>query len=158
MILLTVGTQLPFDRLVRAVDDLAPSLDETIFAQIGKSSVQPRNMGFATEVEPAAFDNMARQCSRIVAHAGIGTVLLARRYGKPIVLLARRARLGEHRTDHQVATANALQGHAGVYIADDLEDLRALLTRPLVPPSPDLPYPGRQAINTLLTDFITRPN
>lgn len=154
MILVTVGTQLPFDRLIRAVDEMAPTLDETLFAQTGKTLYQPLHMGFAAYVEPIAFDTMARTCSRIVAHAGIGTVLLARRYGKPIILMPRRASLREHRTDHQVATAAALRHRPGVYIANEVADLRDLLTRPLDPPATELDYPGRDQLNRTLSDFI----
>lgn len=154
MILVTVGTQLPFDRLIRAIDNVALGLSESVFAQIGKTSLRPQNIDFANEVEPSDFDQMARDCSRIVGHAGIGTVLLARRYRKPIILLARRAALSEHRTDHQVATANALKGSAGVYIAEHEGDLEGLLTQELDVPLPTAEYPGRRSLNELLTNFI----
>lgn len=156
MILLTVGTQLPFDRLIRAVDELAPALGETVFAQTGKTKYTPLHMGFASIVEPVAFDTMARRCSRIVAHAGIGTVLLARRYGKPIILVPRQASLHEHRTNHQVATATALRDHSGIYIADDIAMLPDLLTRDLLPPAADDVPPGRKQLNDTLFDFIRK--
>jgi UDP-N-acetylglucosamine transferase subunit ALG13 len=45
MIFLTVGTQFPFDRLVRAVDEAFDNgaIDEEVFAQIGETSYRPRN-------------------------------------------------------------------------------------------------------------------
>ncbi len=156
LILLTVGTQLPFDRLIRAVDELAPSLGETVFAQTGKTSYTPLHMGFASTVEPVAFDTMARRCSKIVAHAGIGTVLLARRYCKPIILVPRQAALHEHRTNHQIATATALRNHSGIYIADDTAMLPELLTRSLSPPAIDDVPPGRKQLNDTLFDFIQK--
>ena len=30
MIFVTIGTQLPFDRLIKAIDELAPQIDEEI--------------------------------------------------------------------------------------------------------------------------------
>ena len=35
MIFATTGTQLPFDRFIRMLDDLAPLIDEEIIAQTG---------------------------------------------------------------------------------------------------------------------------
>ncbi len=37
MIFVTVGEQLPFDRLVRAVDEWAAASGKEVFAQIGNS-------------------------------------------------------------------------------------------------------------------------
>ncbi len=42
----------------------------------------------------------------IVAHAGMGTILTALEMGKPLLVMPRRAALGEHRNDHQLATAS----------------------------------------------------
>ena len=55
----------------------------------------------------------------VVAHAGIGSVVTAGEHGKPIVLLPRRARLGEHRNDHQRDTVAHLAGRPGIFVADD---------------------------------------
>ena len=45
MIFLAVGTQFPFDRLVKALDDCLDTgiIDEEIFGQIGETSYKPRN-------------------------------------------------------------------------------------------------------------------
>ena len=48
MIFVTVGTQLPFDRLVRAVDAWAaehPQVD--VFGQIGPASFRPKHFAHA---------------------------------------------------------------------------------------------------------------
>ena len=44
MILVTVGMQLGFDRLVQAMDKLTPALSEPVVAQIGKSTFRPQHM------------------------------------------------------------------------------------------------------------------
>ena len=41
MILVTVGTQLPFPRLIHHLDRLAPGLGRPILAQIGADPAQP---------------------------------------------------------------------------------------------------------------------
>ena len=119
MILVTVGMQLGFDRLVRAMDTLAPSLDMPFVAQTGSGHYRPAHMERRERIAPAEFDALVREARVVVSHAGIGTVIAAQRAGTPIVLMPRRAALGEHRNDHQLATVRSLGGRPGILIADD---------------------------------------
>ena len=129
MILLTIGTQLPFDRLVKAMDDIAATLPEDIFGQIGHASYTPVHMQWAATLRPDEFDKKFRDASVIVSHAGIGTILAAQKHRKPLVLMPRLASHGEHRNDHQLATAQQVRDKPGVYVAEDAEELAALLRR-----------------------------
>ncbi len=117
MILVTVGMQLGFDRLIKAMDQLAPSLGQDIVAQTGKGAYLARNLLQHSSIEPREFEKLVAQASLIVSHAGIGTILSAQRASKPIVLFPRRAALGEHRNDHQLATCRQLEGRDGIGIA-----------------------------------------
>ncbi|BDI59491.1 glycosyltransferase [Qipengyuania nanhaisediminis] len=127
MILVTVGMQLGFDRLIEAMDALAPSLNHEVIAQIGKGSYQPRNMDARSEIAPDEFEELVKRCDVIVSHAGIGTVLTAQRFSKPIVLFPRRHSHGEHRNDHQVATVRHLEGRSGIVVAMDETELAAAI-------------------------------
>ena len=129
MILLTVGTQLPFDRLVRAVDRIAADLDEPVFGQIGPASFIPQHMEWVETLAPAEFDQRAGRARLLVSHAGTGSILAAQRHELPVIIMPRRASLGEHRNDHQLATANGLTGRAGIYVARDADDIAALIAR-----------------------------
>jgi len=123
VILVTVGMQLGFDRLIRAMDDLAPQLAAPVIAQIGKGTYQPRHMDTRVKIAPAEFERLVEQSQMIVSHAGIGTVLTAARFVKPIVLVPRRAALNEHRNDHQLATVRNLEGRPGILVAHDEGEL-----------------------------------
>jgi UDP-N-acetylglucosamine transferase subunit ALG13 len=133
MILVTVGTQLPFDRLIRAVDDLAPGLGQHVIAQTNDGAYRPLNLEAHSFFGPDKFATLVRECSTIVSHAGIGSILTARQHAKPIILMPRRADLGEHRNDHQLATCAALADKPGIHIAEGPEDLAALFGRTLAP-------------------------
>lgn len=135
MILATVGTQLPFPRLIYALDRIAPDLGEKIIAQTGKIDGPLHNIEHCESVAPKAFDALFREARVVVSHAGIGTVIAAKKYSKPIILFPRRAALGEHRNDHQLATANQLRHHPGVYIAWDEAELKHLLSMALDEPA-----------------------
>ncbi|MEM7780765.1 MAG: glycosyltransferase [Pseudomonadota bacterium] len=123
MILVTVGMQLGFDRLIKAMDGLAPMLGMEVVAQTGKGTYQPVNMTAHDRIAPAEFEALVKDCSLIVSHAGIGTILTAQRLGKPIVIVPRRLEYGEHRNDHQIATARNLEGRNGLLIALDESEL-----------------------------------
>lgn len=131
MIIVTVGMQLGFDRLIEAMDALAPRLGMPVIAQTGKGSYAPRNMEARIKIAPSEFETLVGEARLIVAHAGIGTVLTAARCKKPILLMPRRADLGEHRNDHQMATVGKLAGRPGIVVAADESELEARIAEGL---------------------------
>lgn len=160
MILVTVGTQLPFDRLIRMVDEIAPLLHEVTIAQVGKTSYRPANIEWKEALHPTEFDRLLAQARVIVSHAGIGSVLTAGRLGKPIILFPRLSAFKEHRNDHQLATARQLKDRPGIYVAQTRQDLIAHLTSDLAAAGAGTAPPaGRQALITYLRGVIqqTRP-
>jgi UDP-N-acetylglucosamine transferase subunit ALG13 len=131
VIIVTVGMQLGFDRLIRAMDALAPTLGMPVIAQTGKGSYTPKHMEARTKIAPAEFEALVGKARLIVAHAGIGTVLTAARCAKPILLMPRRADLEEHRNDHQLATVRKLAGRPGILVAMDETELPARIAEGL---------------------------
>ena len=124
MIFVTVGGELPFDRLVRAMDGFAAAHPgEDVLAQIGAGGFEPAHMRWQRTLERDAYAAALDAAEVVVAHAGIGSVVSAGERGKPIVLLPRRARLGEHRNDHQRDTVAHLAGRPGIFVADDEAEL-----------------------------------
>ncbi len=105
MIFVTVGEQLPFDRLIRTVDECAQKTDQEIFAQIGETEWKPKTIGYKKFLNPGEFNKKFIEADVIIAHAGMGTIITALELGKPIIVMPRKASLGEHRNDHQFATA-----------------------------------------------------
>jgi len=127
MIFVTVGTQLPFDRLVRAVDEIAALTDEEVFAQTNGGTYMPRNIRCTDYLSADEFDKMFRRARLIVSHAGMGTILSALTHRKPIVVMPRFAFLGEHRNEHQYATAVRMNEMHCAHIAYDSCQLRNLM-------------------------------
>ena len=130
MIFVTVGGQLPFDRLVHTVDRWAANQQRgDVFAQIGESESPPNHIAWQRFLSPPDFQSKAREAQVLIAHAGMGSILTALEFGKPIVVMPRRAHLGEHRNDHQWATVNHLGKHVGVVVAADEGELLEQLGR-----------------------------
>ena len=130
-ILVTVGTELPFDRLVRAVDDWAGAEERgpDVFAQIGHTSYVPQHVGWTPMLEGPPFRRLFDHADLIVAHAGMGTILAALGSNRPLIVLPRRADLGEHRNDHQLATVVRLTERGLVDAARDEVELVDWLDR-----------------------------
>ncbi|MFT5049183.1 MAG: UDP-N-acetylglucosamine transferase subunit ALG13 [Chlamydiales bacterium] len=124
MIFLTIGTQMAFDRLVECVDGWAAGRpDVRVFAQIGDSALSPEHIEARGFISPQEYAEHMREASVVIAHAGLGSIISALENGKPIIVLPRRAEMGEHRNDHQLATARRFEAHDGVFVAFTTEDL-----------------------------------
>lgn len=130
MILLSVGTQLPFDRLVRSVDEWAfQNKRSDVVAQIGETDLTPRNMTCFDFLDPERFSQYQREADVLIAHAGMGSIITAMELGKPLIAMPRSSSQGEHRNDHQFGTARRFAKSPGIYIAQDEAELRSLLDR-----------------------------
>lgn len=130
MIFATVGTQLPFDRLVRTLDEWASQNPQTdIFAQIGQTNYVPRHMRWERAIPANTFRAMLLKCDTVVAHAGMGTIISAIELGRQVLVMPRRADLNEHRNDHQLATVERLRHLGGLEVADDCQVLKRLLNQ-----------------------------
>ncbi|MBP3214289.1 MAG: glycosyl transferase family 28 [Bacteroidaceae bacterium] len=154
MIFVITGTQLPFDRLIRILDDIAPLLDEEIVAQVNGSGYLPHHINTIDLLPPDEFDRLFRQARLIVAHAGIGTILSALQYQKPIIIFPRIAAQGEHRNEHQLATAAKMSEAGWVYVAHDKEELKALLLKPELHPLCTIGPTASESLIQSITDFI----
>ena len=124
MILVSVGSQAPFDRLIRAVDGWATTRKRSdVFAQIAKGTYRPQYIKFTEFVDPSEFKQLVSDAQVFVAHAGMGSILTAMELGKPLVVMPRRACFRETRNDHQVAAAKHFRESGRVIVAENEEDL-----------------------------------
>lgn len=127
MIFVTVGTQLQFNRLISSVSTWAGKTQSEVFAQVGPTEIEFSHIAQKSFLEPREFDHYFLSSDLIVAHAGMGSILTALSYGKPIIILPRKASLNEHRNDHQMATAERFSNRKGVWVAWDEDQLHLLL-------------------------------
>jgi UDP-N-acetylglucosamine transferase subunit ALG13 len=161
MIFATVGTQLPFDRLILALDDWAaqnPQFDT--LAQTGRTAQRFGHLRSVESMDQSEFARAFAQARVIVAHAGMGTILSATEIGKPILLLPRRAAFGEHRNDHQIDTAAKMAALPNVTVLQDAGELAGTLTR-LLASSQDVAAGSAQASPALIANlrrFIFAPS
>jgi UDP-N-acetylglucosamine transferase subunit ALG13 len=124
MIVVSVGThEQHFDRLLRAVNELGGT--EELLVQYGPSSL-PHGRG--EWVDYLSFDELAEQVSRarvFVCHAGVGSIVLARRHGLRPIVVPRKHELGEHVDDHQLELSRRLASAGIVTLVEDENELAA---------------------------------
>jgi UDP-N-acetylglucosamine transferase subunit ALG13 len=137
VIFVTVGTQGPFDRLIKAVDYWAGRTGRTdVMAQVGTSAYTPRHIQHSPFISPTLCGRYMADSQLIVSHAGMGSILSALELGKPILVMPRLASLGEHRSEHQLSTARHFRERGTIYVAMDEHELVSRLEAALTLETP----------------------
>jgi UDP-N-acetylglucosamine transferase subunit ALG13 len=131
VIFVTVGTyDAPFDRLLAALDQA--DIDEQLVIQCGHSTIRPRGAECREFMPFEAIVEQAQRSRVVVAHAGVGSVLVALAAGRRPILVPRLRAYGEAVDDHQLEFARKL-AHIGLArLVEDPAGLAAALTEPAV--------------------------
>ena len=116
MIYVTVGTQLPFSRLVKAVDEWASESGADVFAQIGPDENKYESIRAEAFVSPVIADELIRSADLVVAHAGMGTIITASQYGKALIIMPRQFQLTGDRFDN-------------ITVVNDVNELRSAINQ-----------------------------
>lgn len=114
MIFVTVGTHhQPFQRLLDALQSLP---QDELVVQFGYGT-PPKGVALARGfMDFSEMLDHFRAADAVVTHAGVGSILCARREGHVPVVVPRSRRRGEHVDDHQAQLTRALE-QRGVVIA-----------------------------------------
>jgi UDP-N-acetylglucosamine transferase subunit ALG13 len=133
VIFVTVGSQLPFDRLIAPVAAWARARGRSdIFFQHCGSAVDLSGFEHTAMLTPDEAARMFDRASVVVSHVGMGTVLGCLERGLPMVLLPRTAAQGETRNDHQSATARRFRDRDDILIAWEESQLETLLDSAII--------------------------
>jgi len=133
LIFVTVGTQLPFPRLIGHMVEWAQYHSEHVVLQTG-DAIACQGCEAYSSLSSSQFHTCMKDARIVVSHAGIGSIIATKAAGKPIILVPRRADLGEHRNDHQLATAAAFGENSGLRVAWEVQHVSTLLDRVIEPP------------------------
>lgn len=131
MIFLTVGSELHFDRLVKAVDQwgIINNRNDIIgqIADPGPYGYWPERIKWQKFISAEEYNRYFDEAELIIGHAGMGSIITAALKKKPIIIMPRRSVLRETRNDHQLATAERFLNRKGVFIANDEAAIAPLL-------------------------------
>lgn len=129
MIFVTVGSQLPFDRMVAQVDAWAATHAEVeIFGQVGDTETPPRHFESVSTMPPEEYQQRFAEADLIVGHAGMGTIIAALELRKPLLMLARLGSLKESRNDNQVGTARHFKEFSSIEVVESELEIPARLS------------------------------
>jgi UDP-N-acetylglucosamine transferase subunit ALG13 len=127
MIFVTIGNATQsFERLLRAVDDLARDGvfgKSQIFMQSGNTQFQAQACQQQAFMGADEFSATLRDAEVVVTHAGAGTLLQSIVCGKLPVVVPRQASHAEHIDDHQVELARRLEQEGKIIAVWDLANL-----------------------------------
>jgi UDP-N-acetylglucosamine transferase subunit ALG13 len=127
VIFVTAGTQLPFDRLVEAIDGIAGEYNDVKFVvQALTSKYKAKNVEVVHFLSTAEFASNLNDAQLIISHAGMGTIISALVNKIPIIVMPRLFAHNEHRNDHQLGTAKQMDLGGYVHVAYDSEGLVTL--------------------------------
>jgi UDP-N-acetylglucosamine transferase subunit ALG13 len=129
MIVVTVGThEQPFDRLLEAVVALGDS--EPLLVQYGTCTI---TAGPGEWVDFVSFDELAERAANarvFICHAGVGSIVLARRCGHRPIVMARHPELGEHVDEHQLELSRRLHKAGLVTVVENTDELVSAVRAP----------------------------
>jgi beta-1,4-N-acetylglucosaminyltransferase len=127
MIFVTIGVMYGFGRLVMKMDELASRMSEPVIIQIGETEYEPKNAKYFRFSSRNEMEDLYRKARIIVGHAGVGTILKAAEYKKPMILVPRMKKYGEHINDHQLEITKELEQEGRAKIVYNIEDLESAL-------------------------------
>ncbi len=127
MIFVAVGTQFPFDRLIKAMDEWARDNNEEVIAQIAGGEYTPKHAKWERFLDGEQYNHYIKEASVFVSHAGMGNIISARNHNTPIIVMNRQYELGEHRNNHQADGIKWMAELSGVYAAPTQKILYSLL-------------------------------
>ena len=130
MIFVVSGTQkFQFDRLFIAIDNLIcdGKINDEVFAQIGSSNYIPQKYQYGRFISNEVFDSYINKADLIIAHSGIGVIKTSIRIGKPVVVIPRLAKFGEHVDDHQLEIAEIYSNQNFLEVCYDEKNLEVAI-------------------------------
>lgn len=127
MIFVTLGTQrFQFDRLLKYIDKQIANgqIDDVVFAQIGNSTYRPQNYDYKDFLDKEEFNNKIKESTLIITHSGVGTIIDSINANKPVIVVPRLKKYGEHIDNHQLQIAESFsQKNFVISNGENIEDL-----------------------------------
>lgn len=114
-----------FNRLFEELDRLvgAGYVKDSLFAQIGASTYEPKNFRFEHFMDPDAFKAKIAEADIVISHGASGSIMGALNAGKRVIAVSRLAKYGEHINDHQVGINETLAAEGLVLAVREMDEL-----------------------------------
>ena len=124
-VLVTVGTIMPFDRMVRGVEALLKDgkIEGPVAAQVGETTEKFEGIEAFVSGPFEELNKRMEQADIVICHGGSGSILGALKAGAHVVAMARKHEFNEHYDDHQKDITSAFEEMDLISVAKDENDL-----------------------------------
>ena len=133
MIFVTIGThEQPFDRLIKAIDDLKAdgTLTEDVIIQTGYSTYIPKHCKWQKLFPYSQMVQLVDDARIVITHGGPSSFIMALQVGKRPIVVPRMQRYGEHVNDHQVFFCRKMAEYSkDIVLVEDITRLREVLAQ-----------------------------
>ncbi len=152
MIFVIAGTnKKPFDRLIRAIDEIAKLNQYNFLIQKGYSNYSPTHCKYFDFCKSEDFLSYTESADLIISQAGFGSIGHCISYNKPVILVPREYKYGEA-VDKQYELAEYLAGkHDSIICIRDVALLQDAIER-LIGVKPV--YYHHNCVSDLIDKFI----
>ena len=131
MIFVTVGThEQPFDRLIKAVDDLKRDgvITEDVIIQIGFSTYEPKYCQWHKLFPYQAMRKLVNEARIVITHGGPSSFVMPLQIGKTPIVVPRRHEFNEHVNNHQVSFVKSVAERMGtIIVVNEMDKLGATI-------------------------------
>lgn len=128
MIFVTVGThEQPFNRLIKAVDDLVAdgTITEEVIIQRGYSTYEPKHCKYYDLLPWDEMQKYNKEARIVITHGGPASFIDVLALGKTPIVVPRQAKYNEHVNDHQLEFARQIvERGVNIIVVDDINILK----------------------------------
>lgn len=125
-----LGTQkFQFNRLVEAFNQL---IDDGVYRpsevvmQSAVYEVEPQFTHYQL-IPSDEFNRLINEAEVVVTHSGVNSIITCMNLYKPLVIVPRLHKFGEHVDNHQVEIAELMEEKFGVLVLKDMHDLKCTI-------------------------------
>lgn len=131
MIFVTVGThEQPFDRLLKAIDDLKRDgiITEEVIIQSGYSTYVPKYCKWEKLIPYKDMIKNVENARIVITHGGPASFIMPLQIGKIPVVVPRQRKFNEHVNNHQVEFArNVAQRMGNIIPVEDINEMGGII-------------------------------
>lgn len=131
MIFVTVGThEQPFNRLIKAVDDLVAdgTITEEVIIQRGYSTYEPKHCKYYDLLPWDEMQKYNKEARIVITHGGPASFIDVLTLGKTPIVVPRQAKYNEHVNDHQLEFAKQLiKKNISIVVIENIKNLKTII-------------------------------
>ena len=132
MIFVSVGThEQPFNRLVKAVDDLKKDgvITDEVIIQTGFSTYKPKYCQCSKLIPYQQMIKNVADAKIVITHGGPASFIMPLQVGKTPIVVPRQHQFGEHVNNHQVEFARNVARKMGtIILVEEIANLGEIIT------------------------------